>query len=240
MGLMKLLLILSALFFQAGLFAKSYNSKTLKTKDYEEMRAILNEYVRSSQSSISQGEGDDIAVLKLKKALKILLMRPDTDAIKSSLIVILQNEIIQYRSFMSVLQEVVEEALNGLKSKQSRFAYQASLLYIVENALSYLQSINNKESNATLNSIKQAKLKISKGLYNYLLLEMGRGRTASPSRLADKILRARLKELKEQERKRAKEEKKAMKVKKKKRRPSAIKTEDQNENTIKPNVKIDL
>ena len=170
MGLMKLLLILSALFFQAGLFAESYNSKTLKTKDYEEMRTILNEYVRSSQSSISKWEEDDIAVLKLKKALKILLMRPDTDAIKSSLIVILQNEIIQYRSFMSVLQEVVEEALNGLKSRQSRFADQASLLYIVENALSYLQSINNKESNATLNSIKQAKLKISKGLYNYCLL----------------------------------------------------------------------
>ena len=156
------------------------------------MRGILNKYIKSSQASLSDtGEGADEAISELKEGLKVLLMRPDTDAVKSSLILMIQNEIIKYRSFMAVLKEVVEEATHKFTSRKGSVAHQASLLYLIENSISYLQSINNKESQTILKNIKKAKLKVSTKISNYLLLEMGRGKTASPSYLANKILKDR-------------------------------------------------
>ena len=235
---MKLLLIILVLFCQIGLSAVPYNSKVLKTKDYEAMRDILNKYIKNSQVGLSDtGEGGDEAISILKKGLKVLLMRPDTDAVKSSLILILQNEIIKYRSFMAVLREVIEESTDEFKSKKGSIAYQASLLYLIENSIAYLKSINNKESYAVLKNITNAKLKISKKISNYLLLDMGRGKTASPSYLANEVLEDKQKELKI---KKAKMEKiKKMVKKQNKRKPSSTKTKNLKKSP-KPTSQINL
>ena len=235
--MMKFLLITLLLLFPCGLFATAYNAKVLKTKDYEKMRELLNKHITNSQNLLpDKGEEVEESVSELKKGLKTLLMRPDADAIKTSLILILQNEIIKYRSFMAVLQEVTEEAIDEFKSKKGSVAYQASLLYLIENSLSYLQSINNKESTAILKKIKKAQLKISKKIFNYLILEMGRGRTASPSYLAGQILKVRAKEL----RKALEKEKRAKTAaEKKKRKPSSSKSQNP-EKTPKSNLQIDL
>jgi len=196
-----------------------YDSKLLKTKDYEQMRNLLKKHITKSQKNISNDKEDiESALSPLKKGLKILLMRPDTDSINSSLMLNLQNEIMKYRSFMAVFQEIIEKTLSNFKSKKGSVAYQVSQLYAIENALSYLQPINNKESTAILKKIKAANLKISKKVFNYLLLEMGRGKTASPSYLAGRILKKRQdkeKELKQAE-KSQKERKKQSKKKKEK------------------------
>ena len=255
---MKHLLIVLPLFLQSSPLAESYNAKILKTKDYEEMREILNRHITSSQSDLTDGGEDvDSAVSELKKGLKILLMRPDTDAIKSSLILTVQNEIIKYRSFMAVFGEVVKTAIDEFKSKKGSVAYQASLLYLIENSLSYLDSINNKESNKILKSIKKAKLKTGKKVFNYLLLEMGRGKTASPSYLAGQILKKRVKEARRQKAKAEKAKQKALKKKaenkkkkqkkwaekksekEEKRQPSSLKPKKQ-EKPFKHTVEIDL
>ncbi len=195
---MRLLLLIPIFFCLAGLSARaSYNSKILKTKDYEEMREILNSYIKSSQDSLSKtGEEGGSGVFDLKQGLKILLMRPDTDSVKSALILTLRNEIIKYRSFMAVFGEVVGEAIHGFQSQKGSLADQASLLYLIENSIAYLQSIKNKDSQVILTNIKEAKLSISKKLSKYLLLEMGRGKTASPSYLAKKVLKDRLEQAK--------------------------------------------
>ena len=234
---MRLFYILFLIFLPHSLLGlqENYNSKMLKTKDYEEMRALLKKHIKKSQTEVSDiGEDVDSAIWELKKGLKVLLMRPDTDSIKSSLILSLQNEIIKYRSFMGVFREVVEEALSEFKSQTGTVAYQASLLYLIENSVSYLKSINNKDSSAILQSIKTANLKIPKKIFSYLLLEMGRGRTASPSYLAKQILNQRLAEQQKiakeqakkdkQAKKQAKKDKQAKKTKaKKKREPSSQK-----------------
>ena len=240
---MKLLLFALVLCCQGSLSATPYNSKLLKTKDYEEMRELLNTYIENSQQVSENGEDVDSAVSELKKGMKILLMRPDTDFIKSSLILILQNEIIKYRSFMTVLQEVIEEAASEFKSKKGSVAYQVSLLYLIENSLSYLKSINNKESTAILKKVKTANLKISKKIFNYLLLEMGRGKSAGPSYLARQILNKRLKEQRKEALRKAKEEKQAKKLAEKKnkknRDPSSVKPKN-SKDLPKPTIKIDL
>lgn len=215
---MKYLLLILLCFFQTELKALQYNSKILRTKDYEEMRNILKQYIKKSQNSLSN-EGEDSAILELKKGLKILLMRPDTDAIKSSLVSILQNEIIKYKPFMEVLHELTETSSKELKSKKGSLVYQASLLYTIENTLSYLQAISNKESTNILKSVKKANLKISDKLSRYLLLEMERGETASPSYLAGQILKKREKEMKKKAKKeRARKKLEMKKAKKEKAR----------------------
>ena len=240
---MKLLLFTLVLCFQSSLSATPYDSKILKTKDYEEMRELLNTYIENSQQVSENGEDVDSAISELKKGMKILLMRPDTDFIKSSLISILQNEIIKYRSFMTVLQEVIEKATSEFKSKKGSVVYQVSLLYLIENSLSYLKSINNKESTAILKKVKTANLTISKKIFNYLLLEMGRGKSASPSYLAGQILNKRQKEQRKEALRKAKEEKQAKKLAQKKnkksRDPSFVKPKN-SKDLPKPTIKIDL
>ena len=239
---MRYLFIILALFFQNSLFAKAYDSKTLKTKDYEEMRDILNSYIKSSRVKLTGEEEEDVdsAVAELKKGLKILLMRPDRDSIKSDLILALQNEIIKYRSFMAVFQETVQSALEEWPAKKKSTAYQASLIYFMENAVSYLQSINNKKSNAILKKISLAKIKPSSKISSYFLLEMGRGKTASPSNLAGQILKKRRKELKAKQKKEALQA--AQKPGQKSREPSSKKPDPspKNKKPLKPTIHIDL
>ena len=226
--------------FQIQLSAEPMSSKTLKVKDYGEMQNLLKKYIKSSQSKVSdKGEGEDEALENLTKGLKILLMRPNSDGPQDSLISLLQNEIVKYQSFMTTLHSVVKTSLKEFQSKKGSKAYQASLLYILENTLSYLQAINNKESNRILKDIKRAKLEISESLFDYLLLEMGRGKTATPSYLAEQILEIRLKEKKkelQEARKRKKARKEVKKSKKDTRNPASKKSEE----PLRPTIYIDL
>ena len=55
------------------------------------MQSLLNKYIIKSQAQVSdEGEGIEEAIVELKKGLRILLMRPDTDATKNSLILKIQ------------------------------------------------------------------------------------------------------------------------------------------------------
>ena len=233
------------LLFYTPIYA-SYTAKSLKIKDYEEMRTLLSQYIKKSREKAPvEAEdlaGSDEAILELKKGLKVLFMRPDTDNINSSLLLIIQNEIGNHQAFMPVFREMVEKSVQEFKSKTGSISYQASLLYLIENAISYLQSINTKESTEILTNIKQAQLKISKKLSNYLILEMDRGKTANPSYLAKRVLVKRLKENKqaEEKAKRIEAEEKAKQAQAeaevKERAPSSEKAKS----SVKPTVKIEL
>lgn len=232
--------LLAILFFLFPLLSSSYTAKTLKVKDYEEMRTLITKYIKLSREKAPQelaGDGLEEAILELKKGLKFLLMRPDTDNINSSLILMVQNEIVNHRAFMPVFKEIVEDSVKDFKNQKGSTAYQAGLLYVVENAISYLQSINTKDSTEILMSIKKANLKISKKLASYLVLEMDRGKTADPSYLAQRVLAKRLKENKQaEERKKAEEEK----VKQAKEIESSKERHLSSEESVKPTVEVEL
>ena len=122
---------------------------------------------------------------ELKKALTLLLMKPSANEPQTPLLRLIQNEVIKYRSFLSVLRECVQTAISDFQAGADSPQQQANQIYILENAISYLQSINNEESNAILKDIQTAKLKISDKLSGYLLMEMGRGKnrqSLSPGR----------------------------------------------------------
>ena len=172
---------------------EGHNIKILRLKDYEEMRDLLHVYIRDSRAVLPEDGigGGDIAVMELKNGLKLLFMRPNTDSLLNSLVPVLQNEIIKYRSFMSVLRELVRESAQELKAEKASVSHQAGLLYLLENSLAYTQSINNPGSKALLKEIEKADITISRKLSRWLTLEMGRGRVQSPSRLAGNILRQR-------------------------------------------------
>lgn len=179
--------------FPLFVYGEAYNSKTLRIKDYEGMRSLVQEYAQLSREKANSEEGSvdpSAPIAPLKTALKLVLMRPDTDHFMSALLLTLQDEIMNHRPFFAVFRDVVAESVKQYKSSKS-IAEKVSLLYITENSIAYLQSIDNPDSTKTLRIIKQADLKISKKMRRYLLLEMGRGETLSPSLLAGKILRQR-------------------------------------------------
>ena len=234
---------LVALLFLFPLLCAGYTAKTLKLKDYEEMRDIVTKYIKRSREKAPQqlaSEGMEEAISELKKGLKVLLMRPDTDNMNSSLILMIQNEIVNHRAFMPVLKEVVESSVQEFKSKKGSVAQQTGLLYLIENAISYLQSINTDESTKILTDIQKASLKISKKLANYLILEMERGKTANPSYLAKRVLVKRFKENRQAEERKKAEEEKVKQAKTeasaKKRQPSSEKSES----SVEPTVEVEL
>ena len=171
-----------------------YSSKSLSLKDYYEMKTLIQNRIKTSKESLSPEDptvGVDDVVENLKKSLKLVLMKPDRDHKNSSLILMLQNEIMNYRSFYVTFRELVEEAVVNFKSSGKNVEHQISMLYILENSMAHLKSANNPESTKALEKIANGKLKISTQMVNYLVLEMGRAKPISPSYLAKIILKDR-------------------------------------------------
>ena len=163
------------------LAARADSSKTLQLIEFEEMRDRLNTHIAKSQTYLSdEGEDADSALEELKKALTLLLMKPSANEPQTPLLRLIQNEVIKYRSFLSVLRECIQTAISDFQAGADSPQQQANQIYILENTISYLQSINNEESNAILKDIRTAKLKISDELSGYLLMEMGRGKNRQP------------------------------------------------------------
>ncbi|MCY4321127.1 MAG: hypothetical protein OXC37_01795 [Bdellovibrionaceae bacterium] len=237
---------LVVLFFCFPLLCSSYyTAKTLKLKEYTEMRDIVEGYIKKSREKAPQNlvsEGGEEALSELKKGLKVLLMRPDTDNINSSLLLMIQDEIVTHRDFMPVFAEVVEKSIKEFRSKTFSLSQQAGLLYVIENSISYLQSVNTKESTKILMDIKKADLKISEKLSNYLILEMDRGKTSNPSYLAERVLIKRKQEnaLAEKQKKAEEEKKRQAEAEKEsdtKRNPSS---EQKIETSDKITLEIEL
>ena len=158
------------------------------------MKVLLQKHIKQSREEVSNEDaaiGVDSAVQHLKKSLKIILMRPDTDHVLTSLLLVLQNEIMNYRSFFAVFDEVVEEAVNEFQSAKGNPSHQASLVYVLENSITQLKSANNPESAKALQRIANAKLKITRKTANYFILEMNRGKPISPSYTARAVLKNR-------------------------------------------------
>ena len=192
----------------------------LKVKDYEQMRVIIDSHIRKTQnlfpekkekSSKKDYSDPDQAIYELKKALKILFMRPDTDGLRSSLLIPLKAEINIYKPFINVLEEIIKESIPILKSKKSSAVSQAGSLYILENSISYAKGNSNSKTNEIFKNLRDEKIKLSDSLVNHLRLNEGRGKTASPSHIAGKILEKRIKKQKLLEKKKKKE--KALKKK---------------------------
>ena len=196
-------LILSLFIPTGRLYATiDYSSKSLSLKDYYEMRTLIQNQIKTSKESLSPEDptvGVDEVVENLKKSLKQVLMRPDTDHKSSSLILMLQNEIMNYRSFYVTFRELVEEAVVNFQSSGKNVKHQISMLYVLENSMAHLKSANNPESTRALKKIANGKLKISNQMVNYLLLEMGRAKPISPSYTAKTILKDRKREKRAEE-----------------------------------------
>ena len=169
----------------------SNSYQDLITKDYKEMKALINEH-----------KGKESSLLGLKKALKVLLMRPDRDGLSRSLMPSLKNEISRHKSFSAVLNELVQESISFLKSEDRSLSERISHLFIIENALLHARYL---KSDKVLKTISKSKIKISKKIIAERMLNSGDKHRGSPSQMAELILKKRkqmvLEKLKEKERK---------------------------------------
>lgn len=207
-------------------FAWGQNFQELKLKDYGEMRALISTFIQkakkaSKEQGDSQEESEDTTeeiLFHLKEGLKILFTRPDSHRIRQSLLPLLEQEIMLHRPFLRVLRGMVAQQIAVLKSKESTHVSQANALFFLENAMAYAQGvpISSKKADSIFLDIKEAKIKISKELKNYLVLTAERGERKSPSSMANKFLKMRWKKRAEweKEKKRAAQKKEESKNKK--------------------------
>ena len=204
-------LLISSFWMSHASLNTDYSSEKLKLLDYTQMKTLIQNRIQEAKSKLSPENptiGVDEAVEHLKTSLNIVLMKPDLDHKGPSLILILQNEIMNYRSFDVTFRELVEKAVRNFQSSEKNLEYQVSQLYVLENSLAHLKSINNSESTKALQKIASGKLKPSKKMISYLLLNMGRGEPISPSYTAKVLLKNRSKTKKAEDmRKKAFEEK---------------------------------
>jgi len=196
----------------------------LSVKDYEEMRQIIQNSILKSKEEISKtnpNEGVDEAVEKLKETFKLLLQRPNTDQVLSSLTLMLQNEITNYQPFITVFKDVVEETLSAIPARN--LSEQVSLIYIIENSNTLLKGINKPESTKALQKIADANIEISREVANYYILEMHRGKPISPSHIAQDILK---------NRKPAQEQIQSSNPQKKERKPTNQRVKNKSQNVL--------
>ena len=199
------------LFFTGTVSQGEESSRQLMMKDYEEMRELLERYQKPQE-----GEDKETRLTQLKKGLKILFSRPDKDNLKSSLVRSFETEINSHSSFIKILREIVQEAIRDLQGEKGSISYQVNLLYILENTLSHIERLDDKKALGILKDISKAQIKISKEMLSYLLLNNNRGEMASPSYLAEQMLKKRMEKKKAVEKKRKALAKKKKKQKKKK------------------------
>lgn len=179
-------------FLVFSFFSFSYGYEGLRLKDYEQMKTIISKRIIKSRTyTDSDGVSDhDSALGTLREALRILLMRPNTDNLMESLLYPLITEIDTYSSFTKVLLAEVNRAVSILQNSDVK--KQASALYILENAMAYASTDPGKPSDAIFQTIQDSQLKISKSLQSYLFLTINRSKANHPYRTAEKILKTRV------------------------------------------------
>ena len=98
--------------FSIQAFGLKYNYQPLMVMDYDDVRSQVQIYIKRSRA---QGAFDSEEQRgrrgELEKGLKFLLMRPDSDHIRDSLMVMFQTEISKHEPFLPFLRLVLEESL---------------------------------------------------------------------------------------------------------------------------------
>ncbi|MGH1468866.1 MAG: hypothetical protein ACRBBP_08310 [Bdellovibrionales bacterium] len=99
-------IIFVSLLYTTSTLAVSYNYTTLIFKDYPDLKPLVSNALRESRRFKYPQDGNK-AVFPLKKSLKMILSRPDSD----NLVVKLSPELVQDLESMGVLTNVIDDLI---------------------------------------------------------------------------------------------------------------------------------
>ncbi|MBX7231449.1 MAG: hypothetical protein K1X29_05130 [Bdellovibrionales bacterium] len=180
----------------------------LQIKDYDQMLSLIRGYIKryyaqkkeasphtASNESEEPGENDPAEVPaeareELRKALHLLLARPNQDNMLAKILPELRKEMDAIHIFTDSLDSLTDESIYGLQNKTIPAVEQATYLIVLENILSELKpEVNSTEDLLKIfKKISEAKIKIPDTVRKELKLR-SMFRLVSPSERAEKILK---------------------------------------------------
>ena len=176
--------------------AQNLSLNELMVQDLEKMKSIVKGYIDSSkdiaiksQDAGIEKEKEKDVIFELKKALLVVLARPNRDYMSESLLPDVEGQLTNYDAYYSTLTSLNKEAIRVIKDDKLKPKIQSAFLYLIENTLSELRPglKNDKKGQEVYKLIIDSKIKLSKRLKNFRYLEKMEDDKESPSKLAKKV-----------------------------------------------------
>lgn len=164
-------------------------------KDYDEMNKIVRRQVLAAQKEFENGdEGTDIrssaGLLELKKGLRVVLSRPNSDNMVAKLVPELRRELLAYDAYTPMMNELAKDGIRAFDPKMGMATVTLSTYaFMLENLMSEIQAEarENMEVRGIIQMIADANLRMPEDVIRERKMA-GMFRSVSPSDLAKKIL----------------------------------------------------
>ena len=173
---------------RAGFVQEAPDYRRLTAMEYEERAEAAQKQIAAARKAASE----TAALNALQKGLVFVLAHP-TDGTNSSLISLFKAERAALAPFWKLFYDITQDSLKSVQSSSLSPAQRASHLFIIENVLTYIQGLSDKEEsfNKVLQLTAEAKLKIPSEIHSQRLMDIGKGKTLSPSVRAARLLKKR-------------------------------------------------
>ena len=167
------------------------------TLDLDEVKSVVQAHINKSQdiAIMSQQDGTEKekegdVIYELKKALLIVLARPNRDFMSEKVLPDIEKQLDRYNAYFPTLESLTKESARLLKDEETQIKVQSAYLYVIENVIAELQPQLKKvpESKKIFQLIADSKIKISNKLSSFRRLEKMESNDFDPSKHARKKL----------------------------------------------------
>ena len=171
--------------------AAEYNYAELQTKSLEEMTAVVTKQQKKARNYVKEDDLDS-AIAALKSASRYVLARPDRDEnMVAKVIAPLRSQLKELNAFENTFDEIVSEAVNGLKDDKAKVVDRATYYYILLNFMAEFRPDlkQNPKIRPIYEKIKSGKIKLDKKVKKELELRGMKKNVTSPTEIATQILK---------------------------------------------------
>lgn len=169
--------------------------RDLMLRDYDQMNKAVKAQVRAARLELKNSDGDDAdslapGLLELKRALKLVFSRPNSDNMVAKLVPEVRRELVAYDSYPQALSELAKEGVRAFdKSLGVATVTLATYTFMLDNILAEIQreAKDNPAMRDVIRIIADANLKIPKDVVDERKLS-GMFLSESPSEKAKAIL----------------------------------------------------
>ena len=173
-------------------FGPAYKYNELLTRDYDEMFALVQTWLKKSRAANASGEGGDAeAVEYLGRALKLIFSRPDSDNMVTKLLTEPRRELSGYSAYDETLEALAVDALKTAKNSDSTVIASVTALVELENMLGEIRpdaTNGNPTMLRIVTRIRDANISISDEVKRERRLR-GMFRSTNPSTIATEMLK---------------------------------------------------
>lgn len=185
---MKLILLITTLLFALPAVSKQYDYTTLMFQDYQTLSPIVQNSLRTSRKYAYPRDGDK-AIIPLKKTLKLLFSRPNSDNLASKLSGDIIDDLKSMGIYPEIIGDLLKEAEEEITDKSLGPKIRTTSMILMKNVLLEIKPeiLNSKDLALHVCAIADKNIKVPKEIKQDARLNtMIRG--VSPTDLARRIM----------------------------------------------------